>query len=134
MDWTYLRKQVLWGSALAAAVSLLIAAISPVPLLLALPILVFNWPITDIIIERIASRNPDADKRVVVRSWWPPALTAAIILVVTALVWRFARIPAGHAFAYATLTLTTAGAVLGIISEVEDNAPGGWLNRKPPEP
>jgi hypothetical protein len=83
----------------------------------------------DIIIESIASRNPDAGERILVKGWWwSPVVFLGVVIIISVGLWQWVPLPFMTAFAYALLLWSAVGAVNGIVIEVEDNAPGGWLN------
>jgi hypothetical protein len=130
MDWQYLKSGIIVEILSAVGISVLISLTTTIPLWISLSVLLFNWPATTVIIEYIASRNPDADKRITAHSWWPPVVTLFTILIITVAVYFVAGINFWTAFGYCTLILTFAGAINGIIAEEEDNAPGVWLNTK----
>ncbi len=130
IDWKYIRGNIIIGTLFAIGISVLISITTNIPLWVVLCVLLFNWPITEIIIECIATRNPTANKRITVRSLWPPLITLFIISIASVALHFAAKLNFWTAFAYSTLILTFAGAVNGIIAEHEDNAPGGWPKPK----
>ena len=117
IDWKYIKGNIIIGTLFAVGVSVLISITTTIPLWVALCVLLFNWPITEIIIEYIASRNPETNKRITVRSWWPPLITIFIILGASVVLHFAANLNFWTAFAYSTLILTFAGAINGIIAE-----------------
>ena len=126
MGWS--RRSTVRGSLSALGFATLIHVTSSVHFLIAAALLLFAWPVTDIICEAIVSRNPAAPKRITVTNWWVPGIQFGVILIVATVLWRSSRLPFMTAFAYSLLGLSLVGAINGIIMEVEDNAPGGWLN------
>ncbi len=130
IDWRFLGPHLLKSTALAFAFSVLIHVTSNVHFLVAATILLAAWPVTDFVIEAIASKNPSAAEGVIVKSWWPVAVKYILVLLVTGALWYWVPLPFMTAFAYALLALASIGAINGIVIEWEDNAPGGWLNPK----
>jgi hypothetical protein len=114
------RNDLLVQTGVAVALALLVYTISSIPFLFALPVLLFNGPISEIVIEFIASRKPGADTRIEARSWRPVFITAGAVVVLAGglTLWRNLSFP--ESFAYALIGVTSLGAILGITSEWAD--------------
>jgi hypothetical protein len=130
LDWQYLGPQCAKSSVAALAMAAVIHVTTPVHFFAAAAVLLLAWPIADVIIESIASKNPNAGERVIVKAWWPVAFKWLVVAAASAGLWYWVHLPFMTAFAYALLVLASVGAINGIVIEWEDNAPGGWLNPK----
>jgi hypothetical protein len=130
MDWQYLMPKIAKSTTAALVLATLINFTSPVHFLIAAAVLLLAWPVTDIIIESIASKNPSAGERIIVKRWWPTFMTIGLVFIVSGGLWLWLHLPFMTAFAYSLLGLSAVGAINGILMECEDNAPGGWLNPK----
>ena len=126
MNWR--RRSLVQGALFTIGFATLIHFTSSVHFFIAAAVLLFAWPVTDVICESIASKNPAATKRIAVTNWWILAIQLGVILTITTMLWRLTALPFMTAFAYSFLGLSSVGAINGIIMELEDNAPGGWLN------
>jgi hypothetical protein len=114
------RNDLLLQTGVAVALSFLVYGISSISFFIALPVLLFDGPISAIIIEFIASRKPGADGRIEARSWRPVFITAGAVIVLASglTLWRDLSFP--ESFAYALLGVTSLGAILGIATEGAD--------------
>ena len=122
-------RYLLTSAIVAVAVSALIAATTAIPFWMACADLLFAGPITDLLGERIQRHNPQLTNR-------PPFRRSASVLVAWLAVLAMILGPVayfqhtGFWLLYCTgfLILMFAGALNGLAMELEDNAPGGWLN------
>jgi hypothetical protein len=113
---------------LTAASALVVSIISPVSGWVALGVLLLAWPGATYSMVYLGSRNPSLEPEPPEWSWTSLLPRFLFITPVAGLIWYFAGIPPGSAFAYALLGVSAIGAINGVIMEAEDNAPGGWLN------
>lgn len=128
MDWNYIRPQCAKSSVAALAFATLIHFTSPVHFLVAAAILLLAGPVTDIIIESIATRNPAAGERIFVKDWWSSVVFFGVVIIISVVLRQWVPLPFMTAFAYALLLWSAVGAINAIVIEWEDNTPGGWLN------
>jgi hypothetical protein len=131
MDLKILKRTVVLTSLIAIAFATAIAIFTPIPFWIAAAILVFSWPVTDLIIERIGARNPQASARV------KPNASQARYIIVTQFtimgvlavgVSAGLHVPYLTGFSYILLFLAPIGSINSILAESEDNAPGGFNN------
>ena len=113
---------------LAAASALVVSIISPVNGWVALGVLLLTWPGATSLMVYLGSRNQSLEQVPLEWSWTSLLQRFVFIIPVAGLIWYFASIPPGSAFAYALLGMSAIGAINGVIMEAEDNAPGGWMN------
>ena len=129
MDWTYLRRQLARDTLLAFVAAGLAAAVSWVPFAAALASLLFAWPVTSLVIEWLASRVPDAGHRVLVPVPRKVLLTwLALWVGVSGAVAVSFHEPFLSVAAVVLVYVAPVGALLGIVAEAEDSAPGGFNN------
>ena len=107
-----------------AAVSVLLAGgvalLSEISFVVAVAVLLLNGPVADIIIEAIASRTPGADSRITQKSWGPVFFAFGVVVAIAACVSLLRGVAFSSSLAYALLSVTSVGAVLGIINEWAD--------------
>ena len=130
MDWRFMRRELLTSTAVALAVCGAFASIGAAPLVLSLPVLIFDGPLTDLLLEWMRSRNPGSHENVRAPRWYFIATAGWLALIAgiaALLAWRWG-LAYWRAFARTWLVLQTAGAINAIVAEWEDNMPGGFLN------
>lgn len=129
MDWNFLKRSIFQTSLIALAVSLAIAILTPIPVWIALPVLLFSWPVTDIIIECIASQNPSAHKRITATQGKNVLLTQLTLLAILAFgISAGLKLPYLTGFSATLLVLCPLGSLNSIVAEREDNEKGGFHN------
>jgi hypothetical protein len=130
MDWIFLKKQIISETILAIFFSFLIYFFAGYPFLLSLFILLFSWPVTGIIIEKIASTVPGSENRITVSSWKIPFFTTVALLLIGLIVYWLSELTFYKSLAITVLIGAPAGAINGILMEWEDSQPGGFNNPK----
>jgi len=128
MDWKFLKAKIISGTILATVIAFLIYYFAGYSFVLSLLVLLFSWPITEIVIEKIASTVPGYEKREIVSSWKTPLFTIAILLSIGLVVHWLSELTFAESLAIAVLIGAPAGALNGIIMEWEDSRPGGFNN------
>ncbi len=120
----------LFGSTVTAFVlSTVVAVTSEIPFLLPFGVFIFCGPITALACEAILSCNPDyLEMKEGGRSWIGLIAFLVVSVIGSAVVSRFSGLGFWESFAYTSMIVAVAQAVNGIIIEIEDNSPGGWLN------
>lgn len=129
-------RYLLITAIVAVAVSAVIAATTSIPFWVACADLLFAGPITDLLGERIQRQNPQLTDRQQPFRRSGSVLIAwlAALAVVCALLAYFQHTSFWLLYCSGFLLLMFAGALNGLVIELENNAPGGWLNPNGKEP
>lgn len=130
MDWKYLKGKIISGTIFASVIAFLIYYFVGYPFILSLLVLLFSWPIAEIIIEKIASTVPANENREIVSSWKFPLFTITILFLIGFIVYWFSEFTFTESLAITILIGAPVGAINGIIMEWEDSRPGGFNNPK----
>lgn len=129
MDWKFLKRTLPHTILIALSFSAAIAILTPIPFLVAAPILLFSWPVTDIIIEAIDSDNPNGPQRLTEPQARKTLFVQFAVMGVLAVGVSFGmHLPYLTAFSGILLVLSPLGSINSILAKRENNAPGGFNN------
>lgn len=120
VDSTCSAPKVIFQTFGAIVVAALVSLISNVPIAASVVIMLASWPIADIVIERIESRNHLYGNRTERRLWWVPIVTITIWFALGASIHLIAKIPFPTALAYSILGASVGGAILRTAVAAED--------------
>lgn len=101
---------------------------SEIEFVIAASIFVFSWPMTDLIIENLASKNFKESEENLQNEWWLHLLHWCIIFGIAVAGVLGAKKNFFEALSITIVWVSPIGAILGILSEWENNAPGGFNN------
>jgi hypothetical protein len=130
MDRKILKKQIILGTILAIMFAFLIYFFAGYSFVLSLLVLLFSWPVTEIIIEKIASTIPGSENRITISNWKIPLFTIFVLLLIGLIVYWFSELTFFKSLAITILIGAPAGALNGIVMEWEDIHSGGFNNPK----
>ncbi len=128
---TNIKKRILIGTIVAFIVAAFCAYFSQIEFIYALSILLFSWPIADFSIDILGSKNIPKHNENSEFEWWIPVLQICIVIGSGVAGVLGAKMKFLEALSISILVMCPIGAIFGIISEWEDNEPGGFNNPHP---
>ena len=116
-------RDYLWTTIFSIVIGIGISIIGDIPAVFAILVLFLCWPVSDVIIDKIADSNPDYHNTIVRRSWIFPISTILVWFMGGFIIYGFhwfGDIPFGQSLSISIIVTSITGAVLGITAELED--------------
>jgi hypothetical protein len=121
MQWSHLRPKLIADTIAATIVGVIVSILGNISLVLSVIVLLVSWPVSDWIIEMIASKNPSYKGGMKRKKYWIPMATISIWFICAFIVYWLGHLSFYLSLACSVLGVSVGGAILGVIAQFEDN-------------